>query len=146
MIDGVTYRIDLAQPARFDGRGKLVNAEANRIVELAHRGRPVAPDQDFVVVTNNYRASGGGGFPGNDGTTIILDAPDATRDVIIKFFQQTGTLDPKADGNWSLRPVAGARNVVFESNPRAKASMPKGVAYVGEAASGFARYRLDLSA
>jgi 2',3'-cyclic-nucleotide 2'-phosphodiesterase/3'-nucleotidase len=146
MIDGVTYRIDLSQPARFDGRGKLVNAEANRIVDLAHRGQPVAPDQQFVVVTNNYRASGGGGFPGNDGTTIILDAPDATRDVIIKFFQQTGTLDPKADGNWSLRPVAGARNVVFESSPKAKAVMPKGVAHVGDAANGFARYRLDLSA
>ncbi len=85
-------------------------------------------------------------LPGNDGTTIVLDAPDATRDVIIKFFQQTGTLDPKADGNWSLRPVAGARNVVFESSPKAKAVMPKGVAHIGDAANGFARYKLDLSA
>ena len=144
MIDGVTYRIDLSQPARFDGRGKLVNEAANRIVDLAYRGAPVMPDQAFVVVTNNYRASGGGGFPGNDGTTIVLDAPDATRDVIIKFFQQTGTLDPKADGNWSLKPVAGARNVVFESSPRAKAVMPKGVSLAGEAANGFAKYKLDL--
>ena len=146
MIDGVTYRIDLAQPARFDGRGKLVNDGANRIVELAYRGAPVTADQAFVVVTNNYRASGGGGFPGNDGTTIVLDAPDATRDVIIKFFQQTGTLDPKADGNWSLKTVPGARNVVFESSPKAKAVMPKGVSFAGDAANGFAKYRLDLSA
>ncbi len=146
MIDGVTYRIDLSQPAKFDGRGKLANAEASRIVELAYQGRPVAPDQVFVVVTNNYRASGGGGFPGNDGTTIVLDAPDATRDVIIKFFQQTGTLDPKADGNWSLKPVAGARNVVFESNPRGRAVMPRGVSFIGDAANGFARYRLDFGA
>jgi len=146
MIDGVTYRIDLSQPAKFDGAGKAVDPAANRIIELAFQGKPVAADQQFVVVTNNYRASGGGNFPGNDGTTIVLDAPDATRDVIIKYFQQTGALEPKADGNWSLRPVPGASNVAFESNPKAKAAMPKGVTYVGEGANGFAKFRLDWSA
>jgi 2',3'-cyclic-nucleotide 2'-phosphodiesterase / 3'-nucleotidase len=148
MIDGVTYQIDLAQPAKFDGAGKVANAAANRIVGLAWQGRPVTPEQEFVVVTNNYRASGGGNFPGNDGKTIVLDAPDATRDVIIKFFQQTGTLDPKADGNWSLKAVPGAKNVVFDSNPRAKAlvSTVKGVSFAGDASNGFAKFRLDLSA
>jgi 2',3'-cyclic-nucleotide 2'-phosphodiesterase / 3'-nucleotidase len=148
MIDGVTYQVDLAQPAKFDGTGKAADAAANRIVGLAYQGRPVTPEQEFVVVTNNYRASGGGNFPGNDGKTIVLDAPDATRDVIIKFFQQTGTLDPKADGNWSLKTVAGAKNVVFESNPRAKAlvSTVRGVSFAGDAPNGFAKFRLDLSA
>jgi 2',3'-cyclic-nucleotide 2'-phosphodiesterase / 3'-nucleotidase len=148
MIDGVTYRIDLTQPSKYDGGGKVADATANRIVELAYAGRPVTPEMQFVVVTNNYRASGGGSFPGNDGTTIVLDAPDATRDVIIRFFQQTGTLDPKADGNWSLKPVPGAGNVVFESHPNArdKASGIKGLSHIGEGANGFARYRLDLGA
>ncbi len=144
MIDGVTYRIDLASPQKFDDKGKVVEPAANRIVDLAHQGRAVTPEQEFVVVTNNYRASGGGNFPGNDGTTIVLDAPDATRDVIIKFFQQTGTLDPKADGNWSLKPVPGARHVTFESSPKGKAVMPKGVSYLGEAANGFAKFRIEL--
>jgi hypothetical protein len=78
----------------------------------------------------------------------VLDAPDATRDVIIKFFQQTGTLDPKADGNWSLAPVAGAKNVTFESNPKGKGMVGafKGLSFVGDAANGFAKYRLDMSA
>jgi len=146
MIDGVTYRIDLAQPAKYDGQGKVVDAAASRIVDLAYQDKPVAADQLFVVVTNNYRASGGGNFPGNDGSTIVLDAPDATRDVIIKFFQQTGTLDPKSDGNWSLKPVPGARNVVFESNPKAKAHVAKvkGLSFAGDAANGFGKFRLDL--
>jgi 2',3'-cyclic-nucleotide 2'-phosphodiesterase / 3'-nucleotidase len=147
MIDGVTYQVDLSQPSKYDAAGKVAEAAANRITGLAWQGRPVAPEQEFVVVTNNYRASGGGNFPGNDGSTIVLDAPDATRDVIIKFFQQTGTLDPKADGNWSLKPVPGAKNVTFESNPRAKALIGtvKGVSFVGDAANGFAKFRLDLS-
>ncbi len=148
MIDGVTYRIDVSQPSRFDAGGKIATADASRIVELAHNGQPVRPDQEFVVVTNNYRASGGGNFPGNDGTTIVLDAPDPTRDVIIRYFQQTGTLDVKADGNWSLRPVPGARNVTFESNPKGRDAMQafKGLSFVGEGQNGFAKYRLDLSA
>jgi 2',3'-cyclic-nucleotide 2'-phosphodiesterase / 3'-nucleotidase len=146
MIDGVTYRIDLAQASRFDGTGKLVQPDANRIVELSYQGQPVRADQVFVVVTNNYRASGGGNFPGNDGSTIVLDAPDATRDVIIKFFQQTGTLDPKADHNWSLKPVAGAKNATFTSNPKAKDRVAdvKGLSYGGEAADGFASFSLNL--
>ncbi|MCA3563697.1 MAG: bifunctional 2',3'-cyclic-nucleotide 2'-phosphodiesterase/3'-nucleotidase [Methylocystis sp.] len=146
MIDGVTYRIDVSQPSRFDGAGKLVEAGANRITGLAFNGKPVTPQQEFIVVTNNYRASGGGNFPGNDGTTMVLDAPDATRDVIIKYFQQTGALDPKADNNWSLKPVPGARNIVFESSPKGKASMAaiKGLSYAGEAPNGFARYRIDM--
>jgi 2',3'-cyclic-nucleotide 2'-phosphodiesterase / 3'-nucleotidase len=148
MIDGVTYRIDVSQPSKYDGGGKLINAEASRIVDLAHQGKPVTADQLFVVVTNNYRATGGGAFPGNDGTTIVLDAPDVTRDVIIRFFQQTGTLDAKADGNWSLKPMPGAKNVVFESNPRAKDKVAdvKGLSYAGDGANGFSKFRLDLGA
>ncbi len=148
MIDGATYQVDVSQPSKYDPAGKLLDAGANRIVGLAVQGRPVTPEQEFVVVTNNYRASGGGAFPGNDGTTIVLDAPDATRDVIIKYFQQAPALDPKADGNWSLKPVPGARNVTFESNPKAKDKVAafKGLSAAGEAANGFAKFRLDLGA
>lgn len=148
MVDGVTYEIDLTAPSKFDGTGKVVHPDAHRIVNLAHDGTPVRPDQMFVVVTNNYRASGGGNFPGNDGTTIVLDAPDAIRDVIIRYFQQTGTLDPKADGNWRFKRIPGASNVTFESNPRAKERMGaiKGLSFVGDGSNGFGKFRIDLGA
>ncbi len=148
MIDGVTYQVDLGQPSKYDPAGKVLEAGASRIVGLSHDGNPVTSEQQFVVVTNNYRASGGGGFAGNDGTTVVLDAPDATRDVIIKFFQQTGTLNPKADGNWSLKPVAGAKNVTFESHPKAKDAIAafKGLSVAGDAANGFVKFRLDMGA
>ena len=64
MIDGVEYAIDVTEPARYDESGALVAPQARRIRDLAFKGAPIDPEQAFLVVTNNYRASGGGGFPG----------------------------------------------------------------------------------
>ena len=145
VIDGVTYSIDVSQPSRFDGKGVLADANASRIADLNYQGRPVGAADVFVVVTNNYRAGGGGGFAGADGTTIVLDAPDANRDVIIRYLGQSGTVDPKADANWRFRPVAGAVNVVFEGSAKAT-RLPKGITPAGEGAKGFAKFRIDLGA
>ncbi len=108
-LDGVSYQIDVTQPTRYDRTGKLVAPEARRIVNLRHNGQPVADDSWFAVVTNNYRASGGGSFPGLDGTTTVLQAPDENREALLQYLQATQNLDPAADGNWSVRPVAGVK-------------------------------------
>ena len=62
MIDGVTYEIDVTEPAKYDSDGNLVNAYANRIKNLQYNGQPIDLDQEFIVATNNYRANGN--FPG----------------------------------------------------------------------------------
>jgi 2',3'-cyclic-nucleotide 2'-phosphodiesterase/3'-nucleotidase len=105
----VSYRIDLTQPARYDRDGRLVNPGARRIVDLRFDGRPIDEAAEFVVVTNNYRASGGGNFPGLDGATVILQAPDETREAIVRYLSGVQTLNPSADANWSLVPVPGVR-------------------------------------
>jgi len=109
MIDGVTYSIDLTQPARYDRGGKLVEVGAHRIADLRHEGRPVADEASFLVVTNNYRASGGGNFPGLDGSNIVLDAPDENRQAVVDYLQAAGTFDAAADGNWRIRAVPGVQ-------------------------------------
>jgi 2',3'-cyclic-nucleotide 2'-phosphodiesterase/3'-nucleotidase len=55
MIAGLEYLIDPTQPARFDTRGRLADPSARRIRDLCHNGRPIDPDAEFVVATNNYR-------------------------------------------------------------------------------------------
>ncbi|MEO0693174.1 MAG: bifunctional 2',3'-cyclic-nucleotide 2'-phosphodiesterase/3'-nucleotidase, partial [Pseudomonadota bacterium] len=82
VIDGVTYQVDLSQPSKFTPKGEMANPDARRIVDLMHDGQPVTDDMEFVIATNNYRASGGGSFPGANGETIILDAPAGRAGVV----------------------------------------------------------------
>lgn len=118
-IDGLSYRIDLTQPARYERSGQLVAPQARRIRDLQHQGRPVSDEMQFAVVTNNYRAGGGGNFPGLDGSNIIYEAPDETREILLQYLQAQGTVQPAADGNWQLLPVPGVQ-LVFRSSAAAR--------------------------
>ncbi len=108
-LDGVSYQIDVTQPARYDSGGKLVAPEARRIVNLRYQDQPIDERASFIVVTNNYRASGGGGFPGLDGKNIVMDAPDENRDALVQYMRSSGTLEPAADNNWRILPVPGIK-------------------------------------
>jgi len=106
-IDGVSYRIDVTQPARYERSGKLVAPAAHRIVDLRYDGQPIDDAAPFLVVTNNYRASGGGNFPGLDGSNIVVDAPDETREALVQYLVAQKQIEPAADGNWRIQPVPG---------------------------------------
>ncbi len=108
-LDGVSYEIDVTQAARYDTNGKLVAPGARRIVNLQFNGQPIDEQARFIVVTNNYRASGGGGFPGLDGQNIVMDAPDENREALVQYMRASASIDPAADGNWAIQPVPGVR-------------------------------------
>ena len=147
VIDGVTYQIDLSQPPKFDPNGELINPDANRITDLRYNGEPLDMDAQFVIATNNYRAGGGGKFPGASPDTVILEAPDTNRDVIVRYIVEQGTIDPKADANWSFKPLGGA-SVMFDTGPKAQdyVNDVKGVDMepAGTNDAGFTLYRLKL--
>jgi len=147
VIDGVTYRIDVTQPARFDRDGAVVDAQAHRIVDLRFDGQPIDPDASFVVATNNYRAGGGGKFPGIAADKIVFVAPDANRDVLIRYIIDQGRIDPAADGNWSFAPSPDT-SVVFSTGPGSaahldtlRANAPEAL---GRTPDGYERYRIRL--
>ena len=139
----ISYEIDVTQPP------------GSRIRKLALHGKPVAPGQEFIVATNNYRASGGGNFPGLDGSKTVVASPDTSRDVLIAYVREVKTLTRAAHGStrsWRFTKVKTAGPVVFHSAPgMISLARDAGLDNVREAAAddglgkGFALYELDLS-
>jgi 2',3'-cyclic-nucleotide 2'-phosphodiesterase/3'-nucleotidase len=139
----VSYEIDVTQ------------APGNRIRNLAWRGMPVGAGQEFLVATNNYRASGGGNFPGLDGSKTVIAAPDTNRDVLIAYIRDVKQLTRVANGrqrSWRFAPVSTAGPVVFHSAPDMIAlAQEAGVSNVTQLRAddglgkGYALYAVDLS-
>ncbi|OOE75571.1 2',3'-cyclic-nucleotide 2'-phosphodiesterase [Salinivibrio sp. ML290] len=153
VIDGVEYQIDVTQPARYDGDCNEVNPEASRIVNLTYQGKPVDPEQTFLVATNNYRAYGAK-FPGTGSDHIAFAAPDENRTVVANYIsrvsEEEGEVTVSADNNWSIAPIKGDAVVSFETSPSEQAAQfieQKGrwsMTREGKDEVGFAVYHVDL--
>ncbi|WP_133604742.1 bifunctional 2',3'-cyclic-nucleotide 2'-phosphodiesterase/3'-nucleotidase [Burkholderia pseudomallei] len=138
------YEIDVTQPA------------GSRIRNLAYKGAPIDPNAQFIVATNNYRASGGGNFPGLDGSKTIFASPDANRDVLIAYIKKRGRITRAADGmqrSWRFTKLAGSvAHVQFASAPNLAAlASTAGLAGITQVAAddgsgkGLATYEIDLT-
>ncbi len=147
ILDGLKYEIDVTQPAKYDKDGKVVNANANRIVNMTYEGKPVDDKQDFIVATNNYRGSSQT-FPGVSKGEVVYQSQDETRQIIVKYMQETPVIDPAADQNWAFKPiVADKLNTTFDSSPNAQKYIKKDgkISYVGPSENEFAKYAIDIT-
>ncbi|MEW7847116.1 bifunctional 2',3'-cyclic-nucleotide 2'-phosphodiesterase/3'-nucleotidase [Massilia aurea] len=126
-----------------------------RIVELTYLGKPVTPKQEFLVATNNYRASGGGGFPGLDGGNVVIASPDNNRDILIAHIRAAKELTRASHGaarSWRFARVETRGPVVFHSAPDLEAlAREAGLSNVSQvkaddgSGKGTALYAVDLS-
>ncbi|MCK8817829.1 bifunctional 2',3'-cyclic-nucleotide 2'-phosphodiesterase/3'-nucleotidase [Natroniella sulfidigena] len=133
-IAGIEYEIDVTQPI------------GERIVDATYEGEPLTADMEFLAVTNNYRASGGGDHL-ND-AEVVYQGTEENREVIIDYIQETGGADPEVTDYWSIAPVETEGRVVFRSYPNATEHMTNSEAayidYVGEE-DDWGLYEYDLS-
>jgi len=131
----VRYQIDVTQAA------------GQRIKGLSWRGQPVRPEQEFIVATNNFRASGGGGFPGLDGSKTIFASPDNNRTVLITYIKAAQHLSRAANGSarsWTFAPVKTHGPVLFRSAPDKLAlARDAGLAWVRERGDGIYEILLE---
>ncbi|MEK3967930.1 bifunctional 2',3'-cyclic-nucleotide 2'-phosphodiesterase/3'-nucleotidase [Paenibacillus sp. FSL H7-0323] len=146
VIDGVQYKIDVTKNAKYNPDGTINDASSSRVTDVTYNDQPLDLDQDFIVVTNNYRASGGGNFPGVKGAELVVDSQDENRQVLMDYISEAGTIDPTADGNWSLAPIKGNVNVTFTTTPKAANVLPANISDTGQQDNkGFGIFKLDLS-
>ncbi|MGG3519216.1 bifunctional 2',3'-cyclic-nucleotide 2'-phosphodiesterase/3'-nucleotidase [Bacillus pseudomycoides] len=147
ILDGVKYEIDVTQPAKYDKDGKVVNPNANRIMNVSYDGKPIADDQEFIVATNNYRGSSQT-FPGVSKGKVVYQSQDETRQIIAKYMKETPVINPAADQNWAFKPIAAEKlNTTFDSSPNAQKYITKDgkISYVGPSENEFAKYAIDLT-
>lgn len=148
VIDGVTYQIDVTKPAKYNADGTIHDANSSRIVNLQYNGKAIDPNQDFIVVTNNYRAGGGGNFPGLKGSELVVDSADENRQILMNYITEKKDINPSADNNWSILPVKDKVNVTFTTSPQAAKYLPehKDIKYTGQLdIRGFGVYSLSLA-
>ncbi|WP_337021887.1 bifunctional 2',3'-cyclic-nucleotide 2'-phosphodiesterase/3'-nucleotidase [Pantoea anthophila] len=155
VIDGVTYQIDVTQPARYDSECQLIHPDASRIRQLSWQGKPIDPQATFLVATNNYRAYGGK-FAGTGDKYVAFASPDENRSVVAAYISAEtkahGEVQPQADNNWRLAPINASTplDIRFETAPGEKATgfikqhaqyplQPKGTD-----ATGFALWQVNL--
>lgn len=146
VISGLTYTIDPTRPERYGANGRIIDATARRISNLAYEGKPIDPAQEFIVVTNNYRADGGGSFPGTGADRIVLAAPDLTRDVLVRYVMQHTPLTPVVEPIWRFAKLAKPLPVTFNGNADTARSLgaQAGIRRLGEAAGGYVQYGFAL--
>ncbi|ABR46769.1 5'-Nucleotidase domain protein [Alkaliphilus metalliredigens QYMF] len=118
----IEYQIDVTQPS------------GSRVVNLSYEGEPVTAEMEFVVVTNNYRATGGGDHL--KGAEIILSSTDENRNIIIDYIREMGEADPQEENNWSILPIETAGRLIFRSSLLGKDYIESegltNVSYIGE--------------
>jgi 2',3'-cyclic-nucleotide 2'-phosphodiesterase/3'-nucleotidase len=148
-MDGLSYRIDLRQAARTNAEGDEIRPGPGRIRDLrTAQGALVADDDLFLVVTNTYRAAGGGHFPAAAACEQLYVSPNPVRDVLASHIAATrGSLAPTATPGFSFVPLGGTK-LVYETGPGAAGHEARaralGLVADGMNDQGFARYLLRL--
>lgn len=92
-LSGVDYTIDVSREV------------GDRIQGLTHPdGTAVTDDDEFVLAVNNYRQSGGGGFPHVADAPVVYDELQEIRQLLIDWAQQRGVIDAAEffDENWAI--------------------------------------------
>jgi 2',3'-cyclic-nucleotide 2'-phosphodiesterase/3'-nucleotidase len=88
----LVYDIDVTKPT------------GSRITKLQYAGSDVTGTQEFVLAVNNYRQSGGGGFPAVSTAPVVYNQQVEIRQLLIDWVTAHGTIDPAtfASVDWHL--------------------------------------------
>jgi len=147
VIPGLSYAIDLSQPARFNPDGRLVDPSAHRIVGLCLDGRPLDAAQRLLLVTNNHRASRACAGVSGPVPQIVLSDGARIQAILADYIRGQQIVGAPPRRSWHFLPMPG-------TTVRIKAGIGAGAHWADiaslrpepmcEDAEGFTHYRLHL--
>lgn len=148
-ITGLRYDIDVSQPARTNAEGDKICKTAGRIQNLTLAdGRALAPEDEALVITNSYRAAGGGHMHAAQAADEVLVAQFSVRDAIARYISDSSDpVAPVIEPTFAFTPLGGV-GVVFETGPKAL-QHPARIAALGltsqaEVTEGFQPFKMTL--
>ena len=142
VIDGVTYEFDITQPNKYDREGKLANPNASRVRNLKYQGKEIDPNQECIVVTNNYRSNGN--FPGVREASLNRLLNLENRQAIINYILAVKNINPSADQNWHFADTIKGLDLRFLTADKAKnlIGTDGDIVYLAESSQeGFGEYK-----
>lgn len=147
MIDGLTFTVDVARAPRYLPSGLVAKGGARRIGPLWRGGRRIAPSDEFVLVTNSFRAGGSGGFPACQSDRVVMNDGVETRVTVMDFLSGGGSVPAVPSERWRFKPMGGTA-VVVETGAGAVDCLADvahlSPEYMGPAGHGMGRFRLRL--
>ena len=142
-IFGLSYQIDLTQPARFDTDGRLRNPHSERIAQITYNGANMQDDDIFLVATNSFRAKGGGGFPSIPADDVVLTSRDRLRDILVSYLKNEQTISTAIDTTWRFSPIPQT-SATFASAPKARQHLTSNISHLGAGTNGFDTYQISF--
>lgn len=148
-VYGLTYRIDLARPASFNPLtgARVTHQGPGRIRDLTRFGEPVRDTDCFAMVTNAYRACGGGHYRQDRDLDGMLCSDATLRQCLTLYLQKQAEIAVTPEPAWSFAPMNSS--VLLETGPLADVAragdLRPHLTNLGKARTGFRHVRLDLA-
>lgn len=90
MWEGIEYEMNITHPV-----GK-------RITKLEYKGEPIKYDENYFVVMNNYRASGGGNYSMFSREKVVKDIQIDMAELLANYFKKKRIVQATCNHNWQV--------------------------------------------
>ncbi|TKI87842.1 bifunctional metallophosphatase/5'-nucleotidase [Bacillus mycoides] len=90
MWEGISYVLNISKPI------------GERVESLQYKGAPLNMNEEYDVVMNNYRASGGGNFFMFQNKPVVKDIPTDMSELIANYILKHKRIEAKKNENWKV--------------------------------------------
>ncbi|MEM1272204.1 MAG: 5'-nucleotidase C-terminal domain-containing protein [Pseudomonadota bacterium] len=142
VMSGASYEIDVTcAPLSRDPNGP------GRIRDLKVDGKAVRDSDTYLVVTNSYRAGGGGGYEAPRAAPVVASSELYIRDLLADHIRRKGEISPKPICSWRFADAGGVP-VIAETGAGAVAFAKDvkalGLHYAGLSEAGLACFDMKI--